>query len=57
MDFIVKMKEAMRLLAEACNMNENWTNCQYCPFVLYCDLFEKAGCEVPGEEFLEYTEE
>lgn len=57
MDFTIKMEEAMRLLAEACNMNENWTDCQYCPFVRYCDLFEEAGCEVPGEEFLEYTEQ
>ena len=57
MDFTVKMEEAMKLLAEACNMNENWTDCQYCLFVRYCDLFEEAGCEVPGEEFLEYTEE
>lgn len=56
MDFIIKMKEAMGLLAKACNMNNDWTDCQYCPFISYCDLFEESGHEVPGEEFLEYTD-
>lgn len=54
MDFITKMEEAMGLLAEACNMNEDWTDCQYCPFIYYCDLFEEAGHDVPGDELASY---
>lgn len=56
MNFIAKMEEAMKLLAEACNMNEDWTDCQYCPFISYCDLFEEGGHDIPGEEFLEYMD-
>lgn len=56
MDFIIKMEEAMKLLAEACSMNEDWINCQYCPFSRYCDLFEEAGYDVISEELSSYMD-
>lgn len=54
MEFIAKIKEAMELLHEACKMNEEWRNCQYCPFGDYCNSLEEAGFGTPDEvEFLE----
>lgn len=54
MDFIVKIKEAMKMLQEACKMNEEWANCSDCPFVDYCSTLEEAGLGTPDEDtFLE----
>lgn len=54
MDFIIKIKEAMTLLHEACEMNDDRINCSKCPFVDYCDALEEAGFVTPDEDvFLE----
>ena len=55
MDFIIKMKEAMVLLHEACRMNDEWNQCPFCPFVDYCDAIDGAGLGTPDDnEFLEF---
>ena len=50
MDYIIKMKEAMQFLHEACKMNEAWADCMHCPFGDYCDAMEEAGLGTPDDE-------
>ena len=37
MDWMAKMKQGMKLIAEACKENENWNACEGCPFCTLCD--------------------
>ena len=58
MDYIEKMKEAMQMMHQACRMNENWSDCDKCPFDEYCDAIMRADLATPdGENFAEFDEE
>ena len=46
MDFIVKIKEAMEMLQEACKMNEEWANCSDCPLQIIVVHLRKLDLEL-----------
>ena len=50
MEFVEKIKEAMKMLHDACAMNDKWQNCKYCPFEEFCDAMEKDHLGTPDEE-------
>ena len=50
MDFVEKMKDAMWMVMNACNLNDEWANCQYCPFKEYCDVIETWVGRTPADE-------
>ena len=53
MEFVEKMKEAMQMVADACNLNTDWCDCKYCPFRTYCDAMEiQIGITPADENFI-----
>ena len=54
MEFVEDIRKAMLDLAMACRKNDEWDNCQYCPFKEYCNAIEAYDLGIPGNSsFLE----
>ena len=49
MDWKQKMIEGMRLIREACNTNDEWNQCERCPFDKYCTALMEANLIDPVE--------
>ena len=50
MSFVKAMKEAMKMIYAACKQNDEWANCQYCPFKDYCDVIETWVGRTPADK-------
>lgn len=47
MDWIDEMKEAMKMMKNACRKNELWSECEDCPFDDYRDTLLDNGLFIP----------
>lgn len=51
MDWIAKMKTAMKLIRSACHENPDWDNCIECPFTTYCDvIYWHVSRKIPNDK-------
>lgn len=46
MDWKEQMKEAMKMMKDACSKNNDWSQCEECPFDAYCDYLSGGAREV-----------
>lgn len=47
-----KMREAMKMMKEACTENMVWGDCWKCPFDKYCTIIDRNGGVIPSDFML-----
>lgn len=54
MSWTEKIKQGMELIKEGCVENEEWTNCNDCPFDAYCQILIGKAFSDRDEDFDAY---